>query len=75
MPQRVWDDLEQLSYDTIGKRLFIGTGLGMTEASPSCMFNTKFESAPGKLGVPVPELIVKLVPDGDKLEARFKGKI
>lgn len=74
MPQRLWDDLELLALDTTGKRLFIGTGLGMTEASPSCMFNIKFNSAPGKLGIPVSELTVKLVPDEDKLEARFKGK-
>ncbi len=74
MPQRIWDDLEQLSYDTTGYRLFIGTGLGMTEASPSAMFNTKLNSAPGQLGVPVSELEVKLVPDDDKYEARFKGQ-
>ncbi len=74
MPQHVWDDLEQLAFDTIGKRVFIGTGLGMTEASPSAMFNTKFGTTPGMLGVPVPELEVKLVPDEDKMEARFRGK-
>lgn len=74
MPQHVWDGLEQLAYDTIGKRLFIATGLGMTEASPSALFNTEFNSVPGRLGVPVPELEVKLVPDEDKMEARFKGK-
>jgi len=28
----------------------------------------------GELGVPVPELTAKLVPDEDKLEVRFKGK-
>ncbi len=74
MPQHVWDGLEQLAYDTIGKRLFIATGLGMTEASPSALFNTEFNSVPGRLGVPVPELEVKLVPDEDKMEARFRGK-
>ncbi len=74
MPQHVWDGLEQLAYDTIGKRLFIGTGLGMTEASPSALFNTEFNSVPGRLGVPVPGLEVKLVPDEDKMEARFRGK-
>jgi feruloyl-CoA synthase len=73
MPQHVWDGLEQLAYDTLGKRLLISTGLGMTEASPSCIFNTRTGGASGELGVPVPGLEVKLVPDGDKLEARFKG--
>ncbi|GLU43952.1 feruloyl-CoA synthase [Allomuricauda sp. NBRC 101325] len=73
MPQHVWDGLEQLAYDTIGKRLLISTGLGMTEASPSALFNTEFGSQSGMLGVPVPGLRMKLVRDGDKLEARFKG--
>lgn len=74
MPQHVWDGLEQLAYDTTGKRLLIATGLGMTEASPSALFNTELGSQSGMLGVPVPGLKVKLVQDGDKFEARFKGK-
>lgn len=73
MPQHVWDGLEQLALKTIGKKILIASGLGMTEASPSAMFNTQFGSISGMLGVPVPGLEVKLVPDGDKLEARFKG--
>jgi feruloyl-CoA synthase len=73
MPQHVWDALEQIAYDTTGKRLLIATGLGMTEASPSCLFNTHFGSFAGMIGVPTPELDVKLVPNGGKLEARFKG--
>ncbi|MEZ5044754.1 MAG: feruloyl-CoA synthase [Saprospiraceae bacterium] len=74
MPQHVWDDLEALAQQTTGKRLLISSGLGMTEASPSAMFNTEFGSFSGMLGVPVPGLEVKLVPDGDKLEARFRGE-
>lgn len=74
MPQHVWDGLEELAYKTTGKRLLIATGLGMTEASPSAMFNTEFGSFAGMLGVPVPGLEVKLVPDGDKMEARFRGQ-
>jgi feruloyl-CoA synthase len=74
MPQHVWDDLEALAYETTGKRLMISSGLGMTETSPSAMFNTQLGSFAGMLGVPVPALEVKLVPNGDKLEARFKGQ-
>lgn len=74
MPQHVWDGLEELAYETTGKRLLIATGLGMTEASPSALFNTELGSRSGMLGVPVPGLKVKLVGDGDKFEARFKGK-
>ena len=73
MPQHVWNGLEQLAWETTGKRLLIATGLGMTEASPSAMFNTAYGSASGMLGVPVPGLEVKLVADGDKMEVRFRG--
>jgi feruloyl-CoA synthase len=74
MPQHVWDALEQLAYDTTGKRILISTGLGMTEASPSCMFNTFFGSISTNLGTPLPGITVKLVPNEGKLEARFKGE-
>lgn len=73
MPQRVWDALEELAFQTTGKRLLISTGLGCTESSPSAMFNTHFGSFSGMLGVPVPGLELKLVPVAGKLEARYKG--
>jgi len=73
LPQHVWDGLEELAYETTGKRILISTGLGMTEASPSCTFNTRSGGASGQLGVPVPGLEVKLIPDGDKTEVRFRG--
>lgn len=73
MAQHIWDGLERLAFENTGKRLLISTGLGMTEASPSCMFNSMPGGVSGELGVPVPGLQLKLVPDGDKLEARFKG--
>ena len=74
MPQHVWDDLELLAYETTGKRILISSGLGMTETSPSSMFNVHFGSFSGMLGVPVAGMELKLVPNGGKLEARFRGK-
>ena len=74
MPQHIWDALEQLAYDTTGKRVLISTGLGMTEASPSCLFNLFFGSISTNLGTPLPEITVKLVPNEGKLETRFKGE-
>jgi feruloyl-CoA synthase len=73
MPQHLWDELEALAFETIGKRLLIVSGLGMTETSPSCTFNTQQNSFAGLLGVPVAGLEIKLVPDGSKMEARYKG--
>ncbi len=74
MPQHVWDELETISYSTIAKRIMISSGIGMTEASPSATFNTQFGSFAGMLGTPVPELEMKLVPNGGKMEARIKGE-
>ncbi len=74
MPQHVWDALEELSFETTGKRLLISSGLGCTESSPSALFNTTFGSFAGMLGVPVAGLELKLIPNGGKLEVRFKGE-
>ena len=73
MPQHVYDELVALSIKTTGKRILISSGLGMTEASPSALFNTEYYSCSGRVGVPVPGLEVKLVPDGDRIEVRFRG--
>ena len=50
MSQHVWDGLDELSMQTIGKKILIASGLGMTEASPSAMFNTQFGNLSGRLG-------------------------
>ncbi|HNR07123.1 MAG TPA: feruloyl-CoA synthase [Saprospiraceae bacterium] len=73
MPQHTWDALEELSIDTIGQKILIGTGLGCTETSPSALFASRPGGFAGLLGVPVPGLTLKLVPTGGKLEARYKG--
>jgi feruloyl-CoA synthase len=73
MPQHIWDALEELSFETTGKRVLIATGLGCTESSPSALFNTTFGSFAGMLGVPVSGLELKLIPNAGKLEVRFKG--
>ena len=73
LSQHIWDAYEDLAVRTIGKRVFMATALGMTEASPSAIFSSRTGMAPGQIGVPVPGLSVKLVPVGDKIEARLKG--
>jgi feruloyl-CoA synthase len=74
MPQHVWDALEQLSVQTTGKKILIGTGLGCTEACPSALFASEPGGYAGLLGVPVPGLVLKLVNVNGKSEARYKGK-
>ncbi len=73
LAQPVWNKLEELAMQTIGVKIPIITGLGCTESGPSAMFANWGGSFSGLLGVPVAGMDVKLVPDGDKLEARYKA--
>ncbi len=73
LAQPVWNRLEELAEETTGERVPIITGLGCTESGPSAMFANWAGSFSGLLGVPVAGMEVKLVPDGDKMEARYKA--
>ncbi|MVM40031.1 AMP-binding protein [Spirosoma sp. HMF3257] len=73
LSQPIWNRWEELAIETIGERIPIITGLGCTESGPSAMFANWGGSFSGLLGVPVAGMEVKLVPDGDKLEARYKA--
>lgn len=73
LPQHVWQRLEELAIKSRGERVVITSGLGCTEASPAALFINWPGSGSGMLGVPVPGLTLKLVPNGDKLEARYRG--
>lgn len=73
LAQPVWNRLEELAIETIGEKIPIITGLGCTESGPSAMFANWGGSFSGLLGVPVAGMEVKLVPDGDKMEVRYKA--
>ncbi|SHH48532.1 feruloyl-CoA synthase [Chryseolinea serpens] len=74
MPQHVWEAWEELAVDTVGEKIMISSGLGSTETCPSALFSSEPGGFAGLLGVPVPGLEVKLVADGAKMEARYRGK-
>jgi feruloyl-CoA synthase len=78
LSQAVWDQLDRLGEQTIGARVPIFTGLGMTETAPSCTFAVRAERVrSGHIGLPCPGVEAKLVSDGDgaqaKTEIRFRG--
>lgn len=73
LAQPVWNRLEELAIETIGVKIPIITGLGCTESGPSAMFANWGGAFSGLLGVPVAGLEVKIIPDGDKMEARYKA--
>ncbi|WP_119152885.1 feruloyl-CoA synthase [Caldimonas tepidiphila] len=73
LSQAVWDRLDRLGEETVGERIPVMTGLGMTETAPSCTFALKPGIQSGHIGLPCPGVEVKLVPVDDKTEIRFRG--
>lgn len=73
LSQAVWDELDRLAEQTVGERIPMLTGLGMTETAPSSMFALRPDISAGHIGLPCPGVEVKLVPMGEKTEVRFRG--
>lgn len=73
LAQHVWDDLNDLAVQTTGEAVVMLTGLGSTETAPFAMVCRPEVTGSGIVGLPVPGVTLKLVPDADKLEARVRG--
>jgi len=73
LSQPVWDAYRQLAVETCGERVIMATGLGSTETSPMAMQTTWETDRAGTIGLPVPGVELKLVPQDGKLEARVRG--
>jgi feruloyl-CoA synthase len=73
LPQNLWEALEALALATLGRKLPMVSSWGSTETAPaatSCHFRAERS---GLVGLPIPGCELKLVPSGDKLEARVRG--
>jgi len=73
LAQPIWDSLYASQEREVGERIAMTTGLGMTESGPFALFVTNPHVKTADLGVPTPGLEIKLIPDGDKIEIRYKG--
>jgi len=73
LSQPVWDAMDELAVQACGERILWVTGLGATETAPSVTFTRGDGVRSGMIGLPVPGVEVKLVPDGDKVEMRVRG--
>ena len=73
LSQHIWDELQELAYETCGEEILVVTGLGATESSPYALSTGNEGAAAGHLGLPVPGVELKLVPIEEKLEARLRG--
>jgi feruloyl-CoA synthase len=72
LPQALYDRFQQLAVQTIGRRIFFTTGYGATETSSGCMA-IYFPTEAVGIGLPMPGLTTKLVPDGERYEVRLRG--
>lgn len=73
LAQPVWDKLHATAEATVGERIVMTTGLGMTETAPSAMFVLEERALAGQIGNPLPGMEFKLVPNDDKTEVRYSG--
>jgi feruloyl-CoA synthase len=73
LSQPVWDAYRELAVETCGERVIMVTGLGATETAPMAIQTTWETDRAGIVGIPIPGVEVKLVPCGNKLEARVRG--
>ena len=71
--QKVWDDLQNLAYQTCGEEILMVTGLGSTETGPAALFTSREGASAGRIGLPVPGVELKIAPVGQRLEARVRG--
>lgn len=73
LPQNLWDALEDLSIETVGRALPMVSAWGSTETSPLATDCHFLAERSGNIGVPIPGTELKLVAAGDKLEVRVRG--
>jgi feruloyl-CoA synthase len=73
LSQHIWDELQDLAYETCGEEILVVTGLGATESAPYALSTGIEGAASGCLGLPVPGVELKLVPVEEKFEARLRG--
>lgn len=73
LPEALWNRLRAVADDVAGHDVPLTSSWGMTETAPG-VTTAHFASARvGCVGVPLPGVTVKLVPDGAKRELRVSG--
>jgi feruloyl-CoA synthase len=73
LSQPVWDAYRDLALETCGERVIMATGLGSTETAPMAVQTTWETDRGGIIGLPIPGVEAKLVPEGAKFELRVRG--
>jgi feruloyl-CoA synthase len=73
LSQPVFDEMQALARTECGEGILFLTGLGATETAPMAIARMWQSKDSTNMGVPVPGVELKLVPNEGKLEVRVKG--
>jgi feruloyl-CoA synthase len=73
LSQPVFDEMQELAKAECGEAILFLTGLGATETAPMAIARMWQSKDSTNMGVPVPGVELKLVPNEGKLEVRVKG--
>ena len=75
LPQDIWADLEAMAREVRGEMPLFNSSWGLTETAPAALLQHEFTHQSGIIGVPLPEVTIKLVPadDDTRFEVRVKG--
>lgn len=74
LPQDIWQGLQDLALEELGHLPLMTSSWGMTETAPAALMVHEPIDRSGLIGVPVPGVEVKLIPDmGARFELRVRG--
>ena len=74
LPADLWMALEDMSREVTGKVPMMTSSWGLTETAPACLIHHQGGAESGMIGVPVPELDVKLIAyQENRYEIRVRG--
>lgn len=74
LPQNVWDRLEEYCFEVRGGLPMMTSSWGLTETAPATLMVHEPIGRSGVIGVPLPGVTVKLIPDAEmRCEIRVKG--
>lgn len=73
LPQDTWERIQIQARKTLGREIVLGSGFGTTETGPGISITHWPTPGGGEIGLPVPGMTLKLVPQEDTYELRVKG--
>jgi feruloyl-CoA synthase len=74
LPQETWKGIEDAAHEVLGELPLMNSSWGLTETAPAALLQYEPTDRSGIVGVPLPGVEVKLIPDEDmRCEVRVKG--